>query len=172
MGPLARRLGFGTLPAGAEAPTARTVRTFTEVDVRKILVPVDGSQASHRALAHAIDWAHASGHLKLVLVNVQQTLERWQPGGLLNKEALHELQQLGEADAARARALVDAAGLTYEFTVLYGQPGEVIARVAKEQGCVGIVMGTRGLSDLEHVLLGSTAHKVIQLAEVPVTLVK
>jgi len=140
--------------------------------VRKILIPIDGSEASLRALAHAIDWAHASGRLKLVLVNVQQTLERWYAGGLLNKEALAHLQQQGEADAAKARALVDAAGLTYEFTVLFGQPGEVIARVAKEQGCVGIVMGTRGLSDLEHLFLGSTAHKVIQLSEVPVTLVK
>jgi len=140
--------------------------------VRKVLIPIDGSEASLRALAHAIDWAHASGRLKLVLVNVQQTLERWYAGGLLNKEALAHLQQQGEADAAKARALVDAAGLTYEFTVLFGQPGEVIARVAKEQGCVGIVMGTRGLSDLEHLFLGSTAHKVIQLAEVPVTLVK
>ena len=140
--------------------------------MRKILIPVDGSEASLRALAYAIDWAHASGKLKLVLVNVQQTLERWYAAGLLNKEALTHLQQLGEADAAKARALVDAAGLTYEFTVLFGQPGEVIARIAKEQGCVGIVMGTRGLSDLENVFLGSTAHKVIQLAEVPVTLVK
>jgi nucleotide-binding universal stress UspA family protein len=140
--------------------------------MRKILIPVDGSEAALRALAHAIDWAHASGRLKLVLVNVQQTLERWYAGGLLNREALAHLQQLGEADAAKARALVDAAGLTYEFTVLFGQPGEVIARVAKEQGCVGIVMGTRGLSDLAHVFLGSTAHKVIQLSEVPVTLVK
>jgi nucleotide-binding universal stress UspA family protein len=103
---------------------------------------------------------------------VQQTLERWYAGGLLNQEALTHLRQQGEADGAKARALVDAAGLTYEFDVLFGQPGEVIARVAKEQGCIGIVMGTRGLSDLDHVFLGSTAHKVIQLSEAPVTLVK
>lgn len=140
--------------------------------MRKILVPVDGSQACLRALEHAIEMAQAAGQLKIVLVNVQQTLERWYAGGLLNKEALTHLQQLGEADAAAARKRVDAAGLTYELMVLFGQPGEVIARVAKEQACIGIVMGTRGLSDLDHVFLGSTAHKVIQLSQVPVTLVK
>ncbi len=140
--------------------------------MRKILVPVDGSEACLRALRHAIDMAQSAGNVKIVLVNVQQTLERWYAGGLLNKEALTHLQQLGEADAREARTLVDAAGLTYELMVLFGQPGEVIARVAKEQACVGIVMGTRGLSDLDHVFLGSTAHKVIQLSEVPVTLVK
>lgn len=140
--------------------------------MRKILVPVDGSEACLRALKHAIDMAHAPGNLKIVLVNVQQTLERWYTGGLLNKEALAHLKELGEADAKEARVLVDAAGLTYELMVLFGQPGEVIARVAKEQACIGIVMGTRGLSDLDNIFLGSTAHKVIQLSEVPVTLVK
>ncbi|HSQ73084.1 MAG TPA: universal stress protein [Rubrivivax sp.] len=140
--------------------------------MRKILVPIDGSEACLRALTHAIEMARAAGNVKLVLVNVQQTLERWYAGGLLNKEALTHLQQLGEADAAKARALIDHSGLTYEFDVLFGHPGEVIARIAKEQGCIGIVMGTRGLSDLGHAFLGSTAHKVIQLSEVPVTLVK
>ena len=128
--------------------------------MRKILVPIDGSDAALRALAHAVELARAAG-AKIVMVNVQQTLERWYAGG-----------QQGEADGAKARALVDAAGLTYEFDVLFGQPGEVIARVAKEQSCIGIVMGARGLSDLDHLFLGSTAHKVIQLAEAPVTLVK
>ncbi|HRC37068.1 MAG: universal stress protein [Rubrivivax sp.] len=146
-------------------------KTLAEVEMRKILVPIDGSDAALRALAHAVELARAAG-AKIVMVNVQQTLERWYAGGLLNNEALTHLRQQGEADGAKARALVDAAGLTYEFDVLFGQPGEVIARVAKEQSCIGIVMGARGLSDLDHLFLGSTAHKVIQLAEAPVTLVK
>lgn len=140
--------------------------------MQTLLVPVDGSDSSHRALAHAIEMARRDGRMKLQLINVQQTLERWYAGGLLNKEALAHLQQLGEQDAAAARAQVDAAGLTYEFRVLFGQPGEVIARVAREQGCIGIVMGTRGLGALEQVFLGSTAYKVVQLADVPVTLVR
>jgi len=56
--------------------------------------------------------------------------------------------------------------------VPFGHPGELVARTAKEQGCSAIVMGTRGLGDLENVFVGSTAYKVIQLAEMPVTLVK
>lgn len=140
--------------------------------MRSILVPVDGSQASLRALEYAIDWATSSGRLKLLLVNVQPTLERWYHGGLLNAEAMAHLRQLGEANGKAALARVNSAGLNYEFDVMYGSPGEVVARLAKERGCVAIVMGTRGLSDFEQVFLGSTAHKVIQLAEVPVTLVK
>jgi len=143
-----------------------------EIDMQTLLVGVDGSETGNRAVAHAVDLARRLGDVKLLLVNVQQTLERWYAGGLLNKEALSHLRQLGEQDARAARALVDAAGLNYEFEVLYGQPGEVLARTARERGCIGIVMGTRGLSDLAQVFLGSTAHKVVQLAEVPVTLIR
>ncbi len=140
--------------------------------MRTMLVAVDGSATANRAVAHAIDLARRLGDVKLLLVNVQHTLERWYAGGLLNKEAVEHLRLLGEQDGREARALVDAAGLNYEFDVMYGQPGEVLARIARERGCMGIVMGTRGLGELEQVLLGSTAHKVVHLADVPVTLVK
>lgn len=140
--------------------------------MRTILVAVDGSATGNRAVSHAIDLARQLGDVKLLLVNVQHTLARWYVGGLLNKEALEHLRLLGEQDGREARALVDAAGLTYEFDVMYGQPGEVLARIAHERGCMGIVMGTRGLGDLEQVFLGSTAHKVVHLADVPVTLIK
>ncbi len=140
--------------------------------MQTLLVAVDGSETGNRAVAHAIEIARRFGNTKLLLINVQQALERWYAGGLLNKEALAHLQHLGEQDAVAARALIDAAGLSYEFRVLFGQPGEVIARLAREQGCIGVVLGTRGLGALEQVFLGSTAYKVVQLADVPVTLVK
>lgn len=137
-----------------------------------LLVPVDGSASAQRALAHAIEMARRLGQTKLLLLNVQPTLERWYVGGLLNKEALAHLQQLGEQDSAQAKALIDTAGLTYELRIVFGQPGEVITRVSQEPGCIGIVMGTRGLSDMAQVFMGSTAHKVVHLSEAPVTLVK
>lgn len=110
--------------------------------------------------------------LKLLLINVQQTLEHRYTHGLLNKEAVMHLQKLGEEAAVEARALLDKAGFPYEFKVLFGHAAEVITRIAKEQECAGIVMGTRGLGEFQNLLLGSTAYKVVQLAEVPVTLVK
>lgn len=140
--------------------------------MQKLLVAVDGSDTGNRAVAHAIELARRFGDTKLLLINVQHTLERWYAGGLLNKEALAHLQELGEQAAVAALAQVDAAGLTYEFRVLFGHPGEAIPRIAQEEGCIGIVLGTRGLGALEQVFLGSTAYKVVQLAEVPVTLVK
>jgi ATP-dependent Lon protease len=58
----------------------------------------------------------------------------------MNKEALKHLQQQGAEAGAQACALVDKAGLSYEFEVVYGQPAEVLTRIATEQGCSGIVI--------------------------------
>lgn len=140
--------------------------------MQKLLVAVDGSETGNRAVSHAIALARGLGNMKLLLLNVQPTLERWYTGGLLNREALDHLNQLGRHDGAAAQALADAAGLSYEFRVLFGHPAEVITRVASDEGCVGIVLGTRGLGEFEQVFLGSTAYKVVQLTQVPVTLVK
>lgn len=140
--------------------------------MRKLLVPVDGSDIADRAVAHALELARGMGETRLLLINVQQTLERWYTHGLLNKEAMAHLQQNGEQAAARSRALLDQSRQLYDFMVVYGHPAEVITRIAKEQGCAGIVMGTRGLGEMQNVLLGSTAYKVVQLADMPVTLVK
>ena len=140
--------------------------------MKKLLVPVDGSATAVRALRHAIEMARAAGDIKILAVNVQQAMDHWYVGGLLNPEAMAHLRQTGEAQVGEARQVLDASRLTYEIRLLYGHPAEVIVRVARDESCLGIVMGTRGLGGLENIFLGSTAYKVIQLAEVPVTLVK
>jgi nucleotide-binding universal stress UspA family protein len=141
--------------------------------MKKLLVPVDGSPVSGRAVEFAVDFVRRTGDSKIVLLNVQENLDhRWYRHGLRNDQALAELRQHGHEASAAARTALDRAGLTYECEVAFGHPAEVIARLAREQHCQGIVMGTRGLGEVENLLLGSTAYKVIQLAEVPVTLVR
>lgn len=139
--------------------------------MRTLLVAVDGSASGQRAVAHALETARSSADIKLLLLNVQQTLERWHAGGLLNEQARAHLSEMGREDLAQALRMVDEARVSYECQVQFGDPPEVISRLARERGCIGIVMGTRGLGDWANVFLGSTAYKVVQLADVPVTLV-
>jgi nucleotide-binding universal stress UspA family protein len=143
-----------------------------EAIMRKVLVPVDGSPVAERAVAFAAEQARRAGDTRVVLLNVQQNLEHWRKRGLLDEQDIQELRAHGESEAAPARSLLDKAGILYDFEVVFGHPAEVIVRIAREQHCDSIVMGTRGLGDLESLILGSTAYKVIQLAPVPVTLVK
>ncbi len=140
--------------------------------MKKILVPIDGSPVAERAAAHAAELVRGVDDAKVVLLNVQQNLEHWRKRGLLNEKDLQDLRAHGESEAEGARAILEKAGVLHDFEIVFGHPAEVIVRVAREQHCGSIVMGTRGLGDVESLLLGSTAYKVIQLAQVPVTLVK
>ncbi|MGE8617691.1 MAG: universal stress protein [Achromobacter spanius] len=47
-----------------------------------------------------------------------------------------------------------------------------MAGYARDHGCARIVMGTRGNGKLTNILIGSVANQVLQLTDVPVTLVK
>jgi nucleotide-binding universal stress UspA family protein len=110
--------------------------------------------------------------MKLIVLNVQEQLERWYQHGLASETSREHLKEQGQAQSAAARKLLDESGCSYEFMIMFGQPAETIVQVAREHGCSGIVMGTRGLGDLENVFLGSTSFKVVHLSEVPMTLVK
>ena len=139
----------------------------------KILVPVDGSQASLRAVKHAAAIAtHGKGEVHLL--NVQPILPMY---GMVR--AYMRVPQYKAARATLARqALVGAERLlarlkvAHRDHVMYGEPGETIADAARALKCRMIVMGTRGQGAVGNLLLGSVATKVIHLAKVPVTLVK
>lgn len=73
---------------------------------------------------------------------------------------------------ADAKIAAEKSGVKFVTTIKVGQSAQTIADFAREQRCSQIIMGTRGLSALPGILLGSVASKVIHLAEIPVTLVK
>jgi nucleotide-binding universal stress UspA family protein len=141
-------------------------------DMKSLLVAVDGSPCADRAVAFAIKMAKAVQGMKVILLSVQEQLERWYQHGLASDSSREHLKEQGQAQAAAARKLLDESGCSYEFLIMFGRPAETIVQVAKDHGCSGIVLGTRGLSDMESVFIGSTSFKVVQLSDLPVTLVK
>jgi nucleotide-binding universal stress UspA family protein len=140
--------------------------------MKSLLVSVDGSPNADRAVAFAIRMAKAVQGMKVILLNVQEQLERWYAHGLASDSSREHLKQQGQAQAAAARKLLDESGCPYEFLIVFGKPAETIVQVARDHGCSGIVMGTRGLGELQNVFIGSTSFKVVQLSDLPVTLVK
>jgi nucleotide-binding universal stress UspA family protein len=83
----------------------------------------------------------------------------------LQRDHCRELLQPA-ADAAKA------AGVRHKSEILMGDTAPVIARHAEELGCDGIVLGTRGMTAIANLVMGSTATKVIHVTSLPVTLVK
>ena len=138
----------------------------------KVLVPVDGSPASLRAVDFAIKMASQTPGTSLVLLNVQninamELAGEAMGGGL--QEMIAEASAKALNDAIRR---LEAAGADFKTLVRSGQPAETIAQVAREEDIQHIVMGTRGLDSIQGLLMGSVATKVIHLADLPITLIK
>jgi nucleotide-binding universal stress UspA family protein len=134
-----------------------------------LLVPIDGTPVANRAIAAACELADRMGGARLVLLNVQERLDR--QFGRSSAAARQQLRAQGERALAQARDYLDRAGRPYDALVVYGRPAEVISRVAAERGCSRIVIGSRGLAGLARVLFGSVAKAVAEQADVPVTVV-
>ena len=145
-----------------------------ESEMHKLLLPIDGSEGSMRAVEQMIamrDWYRKP--LEIHLLNLQHVLHRdvGQFVGAANIQDYHEEQGLRELAAACAR--LDRAGILYHSHIVSGDVGgEAIALFAREQGVDQIIMCTHGRSSIGEFVLGSVAKGVIQHGMVPVTLVR
>jgi nucleotide-binding universal stress UspA family protein len=135
---------------------------------RKILVAVDSSQQSNAALAIAVDLAQryqASLSLLHAFAHVSDLLGSPQYRHLLEARSVLGQQVL---DSAR-RQVGDAVPV--DTQLIEGPAAPAILRVAVEDRCDMIVMGSRGQGQLAGLLLGSVSSAVAQQAECPVLIV-
>ncbi len=138
-------------------------------DEKKVLVPIDGSDNSARALAYALKRVMTDKGLRICLLNVQPPLP---PSLFVTRAMIAEHHESKSKEAlARARRVLMKRRLGADITVRIGEPAETIVSFARSKHCREIVMGTRGLGGLKGLLLGSVTTKVIHLARVPVTVV-
>ena len=139
----------------------------------RLLLPVDGSPGSARAADHAARLARGLPGSTVLLLNVQSPVMASEISPYVTAEMVHRIhEKAGLAAVAGAREALRAAGVACEEHLLVGDPAQVIAEVAEEQGVDGVVMGTRGLGPVKNLVMGSVATKVVHLVRVPVTLVK
>jgi nucleotide-binding universal stress UspA family protein len=136
------------------------------VDGKKLLVPIDGSEDSLRALAYVITRARTERDLRIVLINVQAPLR---PSPFVTRAMIEEHYATKSAQAL-AKAL-ELLRTQHDVIVAIGKPAESIIEFATRKMCEKIVIGTRGLGSFLGWLLDSITTKVIHLAQVPVTVV-
>ena len=139
----------------------------------KILLPVDGSGTSNKAVADFIKllgWYKEAPEIHLL--NVQFPL-RGDVSMFIDKENIQQYhQEEGMKELQAARDLLDQAGVACLLHIIVGAPAEMIVRYAAEKRCDLIVIGPRGLGAVQGLLLGSVASKVTKLSAIPVLLVK
>jgi nucleotide-binding universal stress UspA family protein len=143
---------------------------------QRILVPIDGSATSYRALQEAIKLAAGKAQLRLVYV-IENVYPLDAEGfAYIDYAVLQEaVRKTGERTLARAAEKVQHAGMKAE-TALLDMPVERVASVIDDDALNWkadlIVIGTHGRSGLGRLLLGSVAEDVVRGAKVPVLLVR
>lgn len=137
-----------------------------------ILVPVDFSDSSVRALRHSVGVVQESGGTLILLYVVPANY------GLLGvgQEEYRELDKSFQREGAnRLAALADThipKGVEATLEVRIGRAAEEIVAAATESECDLIVMSTHGHSGLDRLLIGSVADRVARLAPCPVFLIR
>lgn len=140
----------------------------------KILVAIDGSKHSLHAVQTLIDHAgrfRDTPQVELVTVHLPvPQLPRM--GAAVGKQQIQAYYaQEGEQRLASAKRRLDAARIPCKARVLVGPVAETIVAHARAQRCELICIGSRGLGGLRGAL-GSTASKLLHVADRPVLVVK
>jgi nucleotide-binding universal stress UspA family protein len=143
------------------------------MDIRTILVPVDFSEYSEKALVWARTMAEQWG-ARLHLLHVVP-LPTYPPNVLGVHFNVADLEAGLQADAeTRLQESVSRAGppsVPMDTQVIRGEPFTDICRVAEQEKVDLIVMGSYGRTGLGRVLLGSVAERVVRYAPCPVLVV-
>lgn len=137
------------------------------MQLRRIVVGVDGSAASGKALEWAVALAAGSG-AEVIAVHAVGLLAHLGPDRLV--PAASHREELEEALASWTAPLRQE-GRPHRVLAADGEACIVILDVATKEGAEMIVVGSRGMGHAHAPLLGSTASHVVQMADRPVLVV-
>jgi nucleotide-binding universal stress UspA family protein len=141
----------------------------------KILLAVDGSKPSLDAVGLVIrSFGQLRDKPEVELVTVHLPVPKLPRMGMaVSKEQIAKYyEEEGEANLAAAKKKLAAAGIACKASVLVGPIAETIVKHAGSTRCDLICIGSRGMSALGKALVGSVATKVLNLAQLPLLIVK
>ena len=138
-------------------------------DIKKILVPIDGSKNSMRGLDEAIYLArqcHAT-ITGLYVIPLAKPMTDSQISYL-------EKYLLNNASKFMSKAKIRAAqnGILFDDDITYGDEGPKIINYANNKLYDVIVIGSRGMGSIKETFLGSTSNYVLHKSKIPVLIVK
>jgi nucleotide-binding universal stress UspA family protein len=143
-----------------------------ELKIRKILVPLDFSPASMEALDYAVSVAKQfRAAIHLMHVHPPDEASSTPGAGHLLLQSAEAIERLNEELAGIHRKHAPTF-CPENCHVRGGRPYQEIIGLAREIDADLIVLSTRGHSGLKHLLLGSTAERVVRLASCPVLVVR
>jgi nucleotide-binding universal stress UspA family protein len=134
----------------------------------RMLLAIDGSEPAKRAAEVAADLARKI-RAEVVVVHVKEREVTWAGG--VDLESSGEAQDLVD-DVVRTLKDTDVSARGEVHHAVYGRAARVILEAANDNSADLIVMGSRGLSDMAGLVMGSVTHKLLHLAHCPVLVVR
>ena len=137
---------------------------------KKIVVGIDGSAHSHRALEYAHGLAERFGAALWLVHAYPHTSDML---GYDEYEKIVSRREIaGQEILDEARQALGQSSIELYEELLEGPPTEAILKVAKIRQVDLIVVGSRGLGSIQEMLLGSVSHQVLHHATCPVLVVR
>lgn len=142
----------------------------------KLLLAVDGSESVIRATRNLIE--SAAGYAErpevelLTVCPAVPAIDVTSSAAVEREMIERYYREEGEKALAPSRELLERAGIKYTAHALVGDVAATIVEHARNTGCQMIYMGTRGMTPIANLVLGSVATKVLHFARVPVALVR
>lgn len=175
-----RRLLLGSVAnevirtAGCPVMTMRYGKETESTELMsRIVVPIDFSAESDRALEYAMELAQVYGsRIEVVHVMFPPMAAEGVPGVPLPSFSPAEVSSEIMKTLSKRVANVANPEVAVETHVLLGRPASRISDFADEQGASLIVMGSHGLSGVRRFLLGSVSEKVVGAASCPVLVLR
>ncbi|MEM3087408.1 MAG: universal stress protein [Halobacteria archaeon] len=139
--------------------------------LERVLVAVDGSEASMKAARVAVDLAAMSG-ADLTAATVVQVPVAPEYATAVSRDVEDYLAEEAREALARVVPMARREGLDAKVRVLHGHPAVEIARFADKGNFDLLVVGSRGLSGVDRMFLGSVSSALVQQSKVSVLVVK
>jgi nucleotide-binding universal stress UspA family protein len=144
-----------------------------------MLVAIDGSESATKALDYALSLAEKCD-AEVLIVSVVPPVESFMPRFSLTAPPIHYSLFIDEVEKRLKTVLSDTLTeakekrpkMTISIRLLKGRPANTIVQTAQEEGFDIIVVGSRGLSGMGELVLGSVSDRVADLATCPVLIVK
>ncbi|MBP3952838.1 universal stress protein [Bacillus suaedae] len=135
----------------------------------KILLAADGSKHSLRAAEKAIGLVKKNQGVIDIVYVVSGTDSK---ADVLHYSSKEEIRIRRKEKLAELEALLQKEAATYDIHILHGEPGPTVVDFANNNPYDCVVIGSRGLNQVQSLVLGSVSHKVAKRVESPVLIVK
>jgi len=138
----------------------------------RILVPVDGSDNSYRALDAALFLSEKLGSNITVLHVMEEVPITHIESQKLLSELLENYKKENQDILSKCSEIARKKGLTINTILLQGNPASIILDFSKKEKYDIVIMGSRGMGKFKEIILGSVSSKIVHHSSCPVMLIR